>query len=95
LATDALDNLRFPGGDQEEMMTGTVLEELVVSSEVLTARERLVDYEAAEAAADRNPQGQQELADLRDALVEMPAAVRMLLIAIDRACDRADASQLG
>jgi len=32
-------------------MTGTVLEELVVSSEVLTARERLVDYEAAEAAA--------------------------------------------
>jgi hypothetical protein len=75
-------------------MADLVIEELVVSAEVLTARERLVDYEAAEAAADRNPQGQQELADLRDALVEMPAAVRMLLTAIDRACDQADASQL-
>ena len=43
------------------------------------------DYQAAEAAAEANPSGDQELEDLRQALVEMPGAVRMLLEAIDRA----------
>jgi hypothetical protein len=66
-------------------MANTVLEELLVSSEVQTARIRLEDYEAAESAANANPEGGQELADLRDALVEMPGAVKMLLEAIDRA----------
>ena len=66
-------------------MNDKVLEELLVSSEVQTARDRLEDYDAAEAAANRNPDGEQELADLRDALVDMPGAVRMLLEAIDRA----------
>ena len=66
-------------------MPDTVLEELLVSTEVQTARDRLEDYESAETAATLNPQGEQELADLRDALVEMPGAVRMLLTAIDRA----------
>jgi hypothetical protein len=66
-------------------MAGEVLEELLVSSEVQTARDRLEDYEAAEAAAENNPQGEQELADLRAAMVDMPGAVRMLLVAIDRA----------
>jgi hypothetical protein len=66
-------------------MTDTVLEELLVSSEVQTARDRFEDYKAAEEAAEENPSGEQELADLRDALVEMPGAVRMLLVAIDRA----------
>jgi hypothetical protein len=66
-------------------MADSELEELLVSSEVQTARDRLEDYEAAESAAESNPQGEQELADLRAAMVEMPGAVRMLLEAIDRA----------
>jgi hypothetical protein len=66
-------------------MADKVLQELLVSSEVQTARDRLEDYEAAEAAANASPHGEQELADLRDALVEMPGAVRMLLLAIDQA----------
>jgi hypothetical protein len=66
-------------------MAHNVLEELLVSSEVQTARDRLEDYQAAEVAADANPHGKQELADLRQVLVDMPGAVRMLLEAIDRA----------
>jgi hypothetical protein len=66
-------------------MTDNVLEELLVSSEVQTARDRLEDYQAAEAAAEANPQGEQELADLRQSLLDMPGAVQMLLEAIDRA----------
>ncbi len=66
-------------------MTGDVLEELLVSSEVQTARARLEDYDAAEAAARANPRGEQELDDLREALADMPGAARMLLEAIDRA----------
>ena len=65
-------------------MPDKVLEELLVSSEVQTARDRLEDYEAAEAAAEDNP-GEQELCDVRAAMVDMPDAVRMLLVAIDRA----------
>jgi hypothetical protein len=66
-------------------MPDNVLEELLVSSEVQTARDRMEDYAAAEAAAEANPSGEQELDDLREALIEMPGAVRMLLTAIDRA----------
>jgi hypothetical protein len=66
-------------------MADRVLEELLVSSEVQTARDRLEDYDAAETAANASPDGEQELADLREALVEMPGAVRMLIEAIDRA----------
>jgi hypothetical protein len=66
-------------------MAGKELEELLVSAEVQTARDRLEEYDAAEAAADANPRGEQELEDLREALVDMPGAVRMLLEAIDRA----------
>jgi hypothetical protein len=66
-------------------MAGNVLEELLVSSEVQTARDRMEDYNAAEAAAEANPRGAQELDDLRQALTDMPGAVRMLLEAIDRA----------
>jgi hypothetical protein len=66
-------------------MTHNVLEELLVSSEVQTARDRLEDYEAAEAAAANNPEGEEELSELRGAMVDMPGAVRMLLEAIDRA----------
>jgi hypothetical protein len=66
-------------------MALNALEELLVSSEVQTARDRMEDYQAAESAADANPHGEQELSDLREALVEMPGAVRMLLEAIDRA----------
>jgi hypothetical protein len=66
-------------------MADNVLEELLVSSEVQTARDRLEDYDDAAAAANGNPQGEQELTDLREALIEMPGAVRMLLVAIDRA----------
>jgi hypothetical protein len=66
-------------------MPDNVLEELLVSSEVQTARDRMEDYDAAEVAAEANPHGEQELDDLRHALVEMPGAVRMLLAAIDRA----------
>jgi hypothetical protein len=66
-------------------MTHNALEELLVSSEVQTARDRIEDYDAAEVAAEANPHGKQELDDLRQALVEMPGAVRMLLEAIDRA----------
>jgi hypothetical protein len=66
-------------------MADNVLEELLVSTEVQTARDRLEDYDAAETAANSNPQGEQELADLREALIEMPGAVRMLLVAIDEA----------
>ena len=66
-------------------MADKALEELLVSSEVQTARERLEDFDAAEGAADANPQGEQELDDLRQALIDMPGAVRMLLEAVDRA----------
>lgn len=66
-------------------MADNALEELLVCSEVQTARDRMEDFDSAEAAADVNPRGQQELDDLRQALVEMPGAVRMLLEAIDRA----------
>lgn len=69
-------------------MTRKALEELLVSSEVQTARDRLEDYEAAEAAASANPEGAEELAALRAAMVDMPAAVRMLLTAVDRAAER-------
>lgn len=69
------------------------LEELLVSSEVQTARDRLEDYDEAETAADANPRGQQELEDLRQALVDMPSAVRMLLEAIDRAAASAGEPQ--
>jgi hypothetical protein len=74
-------------------MPSKELEELLVSSEVQTARDRLEDYEEAEAAADANPQGPQELEDLRQALVDMPGAVRMLLEAIDRAATSAGEPQ--
>jgi hypothetical protein len=66
-------------------MAGQILEELLVSSEVQTARDRMEDYYAAEAAAEANPHGAEELEGLRQVLVEMPGAVRMLLEAIDRA----------
>ncbi len=66
-------------------MADKALEELLVSSEVQTARDRMEDYDAAEVAAEANPHGDQELEDLRQALVEMPRAVRMLIEAIDRA----------
>jgi hypothetical protein len=66
-------------------MTQNVLEELLISSEVQTARDRMEDYETAETAAEANPHGEQELSDLRQALLDMPGAVRMLLEAIDRA----------
>ena len=66
-------------------MPDNVLEELLVSSEVQTARDRMEDFDAAEVAAEANPHGEQELEGLRQALVEMPGAVRMLLEAIDRA----------
>jgi hypothetical protein len=74
-------------------MADTMLEKLLVSSEVQTARDRLEDYQTAEAAADQNPHGEQELADLRDALVDMPGAVQMLLAAIDRAGERSGEPQ--
>jgi hypothetical protein len=74
-------------------MPDKVLEELLVSSEVQTARDRLEDYEAAEAAAENNPAGEQELSDLRAAMVDMPGAVRMLLAAIDRAGNSAGEPQ--
>ena len=66
-------------------MADKALEELLVSSEVQTARDRMEDYDAAESAAEANPHGDQELENLRNALVEMPGAVRMLMEAIDRA----------
>jgi hypothetical protein len=66
-------------------MADKALEELLVSSEVQTARDRMEDYDAAEIAAGSNPHGDQELENLRQALVEMPGAVRMLIEAIDRA----------
>jgi hypothetical protein len=66
-------------------MADKALEELLVSSEVQTARDRMEDYHAAEAAVESNPQGEQELEDLRQVLVDMPGAVQMLLEAIDRA----------
>jgi len=74
-------------------MPSTELEELLVSSEVQTARDRLEDFDTAEAAADANPRGDQELEDLRAALVDMPGAVRMLLEAIDRAANSAGEPQ--
>lgn len=74
-------------------MPSRELEELLVSSEVQTARDRLEDYDAAETAADANPSGEQELDDLRHALVDMPGAVRMLLEAIDRAGEGAGEPQ--
>jgi hypothetical protein len=73
-------------------MASPALEELLVSSEVQTARDRLEDFDTAEARADQN-QGEEELAELRDALVEMPGAVRMLLQAIDRAGESAGEPQ--
>jgi len=66
-------------------MADNALEELLVSSEVQTARDRMEDFDAADVAAEANPNGEQELVDLRQALIEMPGAVRMLLEAIDRA----------
>lgn len=69
-------------------MAHNALEELLVSSEVQTARDRLEDYESAEAAVANNPEGQEELSALREVLVDMPGAVRMLLEAIDRAGER-------
>ena len=66
-------------------MPDNALAELLVSAEVQTARDRIEDYRAAEAAADANPHGEQELQSLRQALIEMPGAVQMLLEAIDRA----------
>jgi hypothetical protein len=74
-------------------MPSRELEELLVSSEVQTARDRLEDYDAAETAADANRRGEQELDDLREALVDMPGAVRMLLEAIDRAANSAGEPQ--
>jgi hypothetical protein len=74
-------------------MADPALEELLTSAEVLTARGRLDSYDTAEAAANRNPDGAQELAALRDALVEMPGAVRMLISAIDRAGETAGEPQ--
>jgi hypothetical protein len=68
-------------------MASDALEELLVSSEVQTARDRIEDYDGAESAVAANPHGEQELDDLRQALGEMPGAVRMLLEAIDRAAD--------
>jgi hypothetical protein len=75
-------------------MTHNVLEELLVSSEVQTARDRMEDYRVAESAVQANPHGDQELEDLREALVEMPGAVQMLLEAIDRAGISAGEPQL-
>lgn len=69
----------------DKALADKAIEELLVSSEVQTARDRMEDYEAAETAAAANPRGDQELENLRDALVEMPGAVRMLIEAIDRA----------
>ncbi len=67
-------------------MADPVLEELLVSTEVQTARDRLEDYDNAEHGGEPESAAvEQELANLRDALVEMPGAVRMLLVAIDRA----------
>lgn len=74
-------------------MSVNALEELLVSSEVQTARDRMEDYQAAEAAADANPQSENELTDLREALIEMPGAVQMLLEAIDRAGEQAGEPQ--
>ena len=74
-------------------MPSKELEALLVSSEVQTARDRLEDYDTAETAADANPRGEQELEDLRQALIDMPGAVRMLLEAIDRAADTAGEPQ--
>jgi hypothetical protein len=74
-------------------MAEKALEELLVSSEVQTARGRIEDYDAAETAARANPRGDQELDSLRAALVEMPGTVRMLIEAIDRAGDTAGQPQ--
>jgi hypothetical protein len=41
-------------------MPDNVLEELLVSSEVQTARDRLEDYQTAETAVQTNPHGEQE-----------------------------------
>jgi hypothetical protein len=74
-------------------MAHNLIEELLVSSEVQTARDRLEDYEAAEAAAASNPDGEEELSALRGAMVDMPGAVKMLLEAIDRAGEGAGEPQ--
>jgi hypothetical protein len=66
-------------------MADAVIEELLTSSEVQTARDRLEAYDSAESRVNLNPSGDGELTDLRDALVDMPGAVRMLIAAIDRA----------
>lgn len=80
--------------EQGTGMPDHVLEELLVSSEVQTARDRLEDYQAAEAAAEQNPHGEEELAMLRAAMLDMPGAVAMLLEAIDRAGAQAGEPQL-
>ncbi|HXS64596.1 MAG TPA: hypothetical protein VN767_17195 [Streptosporangiaceae bacterium] len=74
-------------------MADKVLEELLVSSEVQTARNRLEDLDAAEMAAEANPDGNLELSNLREALAEMPGAVRMLIEALDRAGEAAGEPQ--
>jgi len=74
-------------------MADKVLEELLVSSEVQTARNRLEDFDAAEMAAEANPDGNLELSNLREALGEMPGAVRMLIEALDRAGEAAGEPQ--
>jgi hypothetical protein len=66
-------------------MANKEIRELLVSAEVQTARERLADCAAAETAVAQHPDGETELSQLRQALAEMPGAVRMLLEAIDRA----------
>ncbi len=85
LVTPPDKNAKFASWPIGTHMPDNVLEELLVSSEVQTARDRMEDYDAAETAAETNPHGEQELDDLRQALIEMPGAVRMLLEAIDRA----------
>lgn len=75
-------------------MADIQIRELLVSSEVQTARERLETYEAAEDAVSQYPDGETELSELREAMTEMPGAVRMLLEAIDRAGTEAGESPL-
>jgi hypothetical protein len=74
-------------------MADPALKSLLTSTEVQTARDRLQTYDSAEAVANMNPDGVQELAALRDALVEMPRAVRMLIEVIDRAAETAGEPQ--
>jgi hypothetical protein len=87
-------NVASSGGVCGTDMAGKALEELLISAEVQTARTRLEDFDAAEAAAEANPEGDQELRDLRQALTEMPGAVRMLIAALDRAGAASEEPQL-